>query len=171
METIASVVYGEFATRLNKRCPECHRVLACSNCGSVEHTVEKKTDVNIAVHMLKDAMNHQYTEAFLVTADRDLLPVVDALLDRQQFPVPLRVTILFPPGARLSDEFRERERSLRSLKCVELSTSKMVRFPEELARELGNFRFPDHWKVRKELSPALAPRANARDVRPAPSRG
>jgi uncharacterized LabA/DUF88 family protein len=164
METIAEVIYGEFATRGNKRCSQCGRVLSCGNCGSAEHTVEKKTDVNIAVHMLRDAVNHMYTEALLVTADRDLLPVVEAVLDRQQFPDPLRVTVLFPPGARFNTEFLERERMLRGLRCIELSTARMVRFPEELARR-WNFRFPQHWRIREEPSAALVSRFGTEGAR------
>jgi len=151
MKTVADVIEGEFARRPNRKCELCRRPLVCASCGSTEHTVEKKTDVNIAVHMLTDAMKGLYMDAYLVTRDRDLLPVVAALLNRRQFPSPLRVNVLFPPGGH-TDEFRELEQRLPGFRCIDLSTSKMVRFPEELAKKLGDFRFPEHWKIRKQGS-------------------
>ena len=151
MKTIAQVILGEFATSPTKKCAACNGVWACQRCGSTERTVEKKTDVNIAVEMVLDAANRLSTEAFLVTADRDLLPAVEAVLDGTRFPGPPRITVLFPPG-RSTQEFLQMERRIPGLSCKTLSTAKMVRFPEQLASQLG-FKFPDRWKLAKRVSP------------------
>lgn len=145
MGTIADVILGTFVPRQ----------IGCPECGHVEHTVrEKKTDVNIAVQMVVDAVLRLYDEAFLVTADLDLLPAVRTVVDERLYaaldpglpPSVPHVTVLFPPHSQYSQEFLEFERNCPRVRCIEMITANIVRFRESLATEL-KYEFPQHWKL------------------------
>jgi uncharacterized LabA/DUF88 family protein len=58
---------------------------ACRTCGShwTDHE-EKETDVNIALHLLRDAQQDRYDRALLISGDSDLAPAVRMV--RQLFP-------------------------------------------------------------------------------------
>ena len=76
----------------------------CSHCGNVARIPEeKKTDVNIASHMLVDAFTGQFDMAFLVSGDSDLVPPIEMM--RQHHPA-VRVIVAFPPG-RTSDDLKK----------------------------------------------------------------
>lgn len=70
----------------SRRCPHCD--------GRWNHNQEKQTDVSMAVAMVMDAMDGVADEMFLLSADSDLVPVVDLLQGRLGVPV----TVLDPPG-------------------------------------------------------------------------
>jgi uncharacterized LabA/DUF88 family protein len=67
----------------------------CFECGHtfIKHN-EKKSDVNIAVKLITDAMEDLYDSAVLISADSDLTPAVDAI--KTYFPGK-RVLLFFPP--------------------------------------------------------------------------
>jgi uncharacterized LabA/DUF88 family protein len=56
---------------------------------------EKQSDVNFAIHLLHQAHIDGFDKAFLVTADSDLCPVIDLVLDN--FPEK-ELVILTPPN-------------------------------------------------------------------------
>jgi uncharacterized LabA/DUF88 family protein len=64
------VIQGRFKWK-EKRCPLCK--------GKYETHVEKRTDVNIALKVVGDAIENLYDRAVIVSADSDLLPVVAAI--------------------------------------------------------------------------------------------
>jgi uncharacterized LabA/DUF88 family protein len=68
----------------------------CSNCGRVYYdTNEKRTDVNIATHMLVDAFQDSFDTAILISADSDLtLPLKEIT---RLFPNKY-VKVAFPPS-------------------------------------------------------------------------
>jgi len=69
---------------------------SCSRCGhSWDDNEEKMTDVNIAVHMLTDALDDKYDTAMLISGDSDLVPPINTVHDR--FPQK-RVLVVFPPN-------------------------------------------------------------------------
>jgi hypothetical protein len=53
---------------------------------------EKKTDVNIAVHMLSDAFAGTYDKMFVVSADSDIQPAVEWVVKNTA----VRVTVYIP---------------------------------------------------------------------------
>ena len=67
----------------------------CFECGHtfIKHS-EKKSDVNIAVKFITDAMEDLYDSAVLISADSDLTPAADAI--KRYFPEK-RVLLFFPP--------------------------------------------------------------------------
>lgn len=55
------------------------RLSRCNSCRSSSHShIEKETDVNIAVHLLKNAAKDLFDTAILVSGDSDLVPAVKA---------------------------------------------------------------------------------------------
>ncbi len=65
----------------------------CDNCGNVrtEHE-EKETDVKIALQILEDAMDDKFDTAFIMSADADLVPVIQSI--RKRFPEKRFVMVL-----------------------------------------------------------------------------
>lgn len=74
----------------------------CKSCGAkwVAHE-EKETDVNIALWLLNEAYKDNFDEAFILSRDSDLTPVVRMVLE--EFPKK-RVKIISPPNAGHSKE-------------------------------------------------------------------
>ncbi len=75
---------------------------ACGNSWNVPE--EKKTDVNIATHMLTDAMQDLYDDAFLISADSDLVPPIEMISSLY----PTKSTIVAFPPKRKSQELRKK---------------------------------------------------------------
>ena len=68
----------------------------CRRCGATWATFEEKmTDVNIAVALLRDATQHAFDTAIVVSADSDLIGPIDAVL--HGYPEK-RIVIAFPPN-------------------------------------------------------------------------
>lgn len=84
--TNTSFVYGHYKSKQKK----------CSSCKYPwNDNEEKMTDVNIAVHMLTDAMDDLYDMAMLISGDSDLVPPITAV--HLKFPTK-RVIVAFPPN-------------------------------------------------------------------------
>jgi uncharacterized LabA/DUF88 family protein len=67
----------------------------CRACGhSRTHYEEKETDVNIATHLVADALSHACQDALIISADSDLAPAVT--LVRAKSPGTF-VAVAFPP--------------------------------------------------------------------------
>ena len=108
---------------------------------------------------------NRYDEAFLVSADMDMLPAVEAVSDPTLFRSPKTVTILFPPHADTSREFLAALDSLgvSRVRPIEMRVANIVRFPVELAAKLG-YEFPAHWALGSSGPPVAPPRANIRSA-------
>ena len=79
------------------------RQMECPNCDHRwKRHQEKQSDVNIAMMMMRDAYDGAMDEAFVVSGDSDLVPVVKHLVDDRSIPV----TLIKPPR-RHSDELEE----------------------------------------------------------------
>lgn len=84
------VIRGAFEMR-DKQCPNCENWY--------KRPQEKRTDVNIATHLLADAFDDTFDTAYLVCADADLVPAVS--LVKQRFG---KTFVLIDPPRRHSDE-------------------------------------------------------------------
>ena len=70
----------------------------CDHCGHpAYHPQEKKTDVNIATHLICDAIENRYDTALLVTGDSDLVPALEAV---KRLAPTKRLVVVFPPNRR-----------------------------------------------------------------------
>ena len=77
------------------------KTITCRSCGASRETFEEKmTDVNIAIALLRDAMQDAFDTAIIISADSDLIGSVDAV--RHICPTK-RIVVAFPPGHH-SDE-------------------------------------------------------------------
>jgi uncharacterized LabA/DUF88 family protein len=77
--------------------------IICPDCGySWQDAKEKRTDVNIAVQMILDALADKYDTALLISGDSDLVP---AVLGIRYYLESKRVTVAFPPD-RHSNELK-----------------------------------------------------------------
>jgi len=104
----------------------------CRRCGGVYDLYEeKKTDVNIACHVLMDAFGGQYERIYIVSGDSDLVPAVDAA---KRVNPSYRILIANPPK-RKSEElcaaadasFSIKEKGLRASQLPETVESRTGR--------------------------------------------
>lgn len=152
----AEIIYGSCRER-PIRCPACKLGMQC-RCGCDRRFIEKMTDVNIAVHLLEDAIDNLFDRAYLVSADVDLVPAIHAVLRRAP---ESQVVVLLPPEAVVAAEFANLERAYpRRAIARHLDLNKLRRFPDELPRQWG-MRLPAHW----------AENAGRRPARPEPGTG
>ena len=78
-----------------------HRFRTCRECGQKSRSYEEKmTDVNIATHLFRLAVEDEYDVAVLVSGDTDLVPAIEAV--KSTFPHK-EVHALLPPGDRGRD--------------------------------------------------------------------
>ena len=100
--------------------------------------VEKRTDVNIALKLLGDAIENLYDRAVIISADSDLLPAISAV---HRHAAGKEVGFMFPIG-RTSFDLRQnadfrlwmRERLLRD-----------SQFPDKFEVEGATFERPSNW--------------------------
>ncbi|MGA2034314.1 MAG: NYN domain-containing protein [Thermoguttaceae bacterium] len=113
----------------------------CSNCGNVAQIPEeKKTDVNIASHMLVDAFTDRFDVAFLVSGDSDLVPPIEMM--RQHHPT-VRVIVAFPPG-RASDDLK---RIAHGWFWINEKTLRISQLPNPVTKPNGyQLHRPGSWK-------------------------
>ena len=69
------------------KCPLCSQTF--------NRPTEKRTDVNIAIRMITDCFENKVDVLSLVTADTDLIPPIEYILDK--FPT-IKIKIYFPPS-------------------------------------------------------------------------
>jgi uncharacterized LabA/DUF88 family protein len=73
----------------------------CKHCGEVYQVPEeKRTDVNIAVHLIGDCLLNNTDILVLITADSDIVPPIEFIL--KNFP-DKKIKIYFPPQASSYD--------------------------------------------------------------------
>jgi len=106
--------------------------IECHNCG---HTwkahEEKQSDVNLAVHLVREAYKDAYDCAYIVTGDSDLVPPVKLL--KEIFP-DKTVKVICPPGRRHSKELGTIASKLAKIKVIHLEECLL---PESLATHTG----------------------------------
>lgn len=114
--------------------------VTCSRCGhSHEAYHEKMTDVNIAIELMTDALQDRMDTAFLVSADSDLLGVVNKVHELFK----TRVVVAFPP---------ERHSNALKQACdghLHIGRSVLAKslFPDEVVKPDGFvLRRPNRWR-------------------------
>jgi uncharacterized LabA/DUF88 family protein len=84
----------------------------CNSCKTSWDTrEEKESDVNIAIYLLNEAHLDHYDKAFIVTADSDLVPAIQMVLDT--FPEK-EIVVLTPPNRyRIAREIRSKVETIK----------------------------------------------------------
>jgi len=115
--------------------------ITCNKCGNtILKSSEKKTDVNIAVKMITDAMDDLYDIAVLVGADSDLVPVVSAV---KKYFSKKKIVLFFPPG-RKSAELRNTCHRFGGV--INKTTLKNSQFDDTVSSKTGYpLKRPVHW--------------------------
>jgi len=113
----------------------------CRRCGSVAQIPEeKKTDVNIASHMIADAFNDRFDSAILISGDSDLVPPIEII---KKYRPDKRIIVAFPPK-RQSYELRQTAHG-----CFDIyeKTLKLSLLPNPVVKPDGHKLFkPETWK-------------------------
>ncbi|MCK4727527.1 MAG: NYN domain-containing protein [Desulfobacterales bacterium] len=128
---LVEIHYGHYLAHTRK----------CKKCGSsFTRYNEKRSDVNIAVNLLTDAMDDLYDTAVLISGDGDLVPAVQAI--KEYFPKK-RVVLFFPP---------KRPSAFLKNTChvfggtLNKHTISKSQLPETVTSKLGYpLRRPAHW--------------------------
>lgn len=90
-QTGVNVVYGEFRKK-DRYCNRCKEYYPTFE--------EKQTDVNIAIHLFRLAIEDRYDTALILSGDSDLLPSIKAV--KTTFPSK-RVVVIIPTGRRAEE--------------------------------------------------------------------
>lgn len=84
-------IYGKYKSAPHK----------CVKCGHVDNTpTEKMTDVNLTIHLLKDALEHQFRTALLVTGDSDFSGLIQMVRTVHK---DKSIVVAFPPKRRTKE--------------------------------------------------------------------
>ncbi|MBN1555115.1 MAG: NYN domain-containing protein [Phycisphaerae bacterium] len=123
------IVWGKFKRRDKK----------CHLCGGTFLThEEKRTDVNIALGIVSDAVEDRFDKAILISADSDLLPVVQTV---HRLAPDKEVGVMFPIG-RSSEDLRRNADFLRKMPESLLQASQ---FPNEVVVGTSTIKRPSNW--------------------------
>ncbi len=113
----------------------------CRKCGySMEVPEEKKTDVNIATHMMTDAFQDCFDIAMVISGDSDLVPPVEMI--RMHLP-DKRIVVAFPPGRQSHDL----QRAADSCFWINQKHLRISQLPNPVAKANGHLLYrPSTWK-------------------------
>ena len=114
----ATIVYGEFKRR-DRFCTNCHK-------SYIAHE-EKQTDVNIAIHLFRLAIEDRYDTALILSGDSDLIPSIKAV--KNTFPSK-KAGVIIPAGRRAEElkancDFSIKIREKNLIKCQFANPLKM----------------------------------------------
>jgi len=127
----SKVVYGYYLAK----------TMTCHNCGhAYVRQEEKMTDVNIACHMLTDAMAERFDVALLVSGDSDLVPPVRNI--RQHWPNK-QIIAMFPPN-RHSEALKN---AVHGYVRIREDKLRQCQLPDVVPLQSnGTINRPDHWR-------------------------
>lgn len=113
----------------------------CHACGTQYQAYEeKKTDVNIACHILNDAYQNRFDCCYVVSGDSDLVPPLEII---RQYHTD-KVTIVAHPPKRKSTELCQIAHGWFSISRQKL---KLNQLPESIqTKSGGRINRPDKWK-------------------------
>ena len=127
-----TVVPGHFITEPR----DCR---ACKN--EWQHPTEKEGDINVAIHLLRDAFMDQVDHAYIVTADSDQSATVKMF--RKQFPHK-SITAVVPPGKKRSEDIH-RHVNGGTIMLNEAHIERAVMPPVVFKQGLSSFRRPNEY--------------------------
>jgi uncharacterized LabA/DUF88 family protein len=126
-------------------CRKCRKIsnsILCPKCQAVNLLPEeKKSDVNVASQMLKDAYENLFDVAYLISGDSDLVPPIEII--RAMTPTK-RVVVFFPPK-RFSSELKDIASGHFFLKFAHINKSLL---PCEILKPDGKtITIPSEWDL------------------------
>ncbi|MDD5015549.1 MAG: NYN domain-containing protein [Atribacterota bacterium] len=137
------IIYGLFKYK-NIKC----LVRNCTYQGSKLFDVpeEKGTDVNIAVHMIKDAINDECDRLIVISGDSDLVPAVKAV----KLITPNKIVIVYVPANNIvRGAANELRNSSDRHKTLPNNLLPKAQFPDQLIdSEGGIIQKPLSWSIK-----------------------
>lgn len=115
--------------------------VTCNNCGHTYTTHhEKMTDVNIALHLVTDAIQDRFDVALLFSADSDLVTAINAVHDLVK---EKKVICIFPPHRYSNNLIRVAD----GYKHIDRKSIIRSQFPEVVNKPNGSWiKRPTPWK-------------------------
>lgn len=113
--------------------------IMCHKCNQLFKThEEKRTDVNIALKILCDAVDDIYDKAVIVSADSDLIPAIHAV---RKYAPDKRIGVMFPIGRTNNDLTKEADFRIKMSQRI----LQNCQFPKQI--KVGNtiIKRPDSW--------------------------
>ena len=108
---------------------------------TIEVFEEKRTDVNIASHLLMDAFGGRYDAAVVVSNDSDLTTPIEMVVNR----LGKRVIVVNPyPARRQSSELRRA--ASQTIPEINASVLRASQFSDRLTDARGSFTRPRAWR-------------------------
>jgi hypothetical protein len=118
------------------------RLSRCVSCPFSRHShIEKETDVNIAVHLLKNAAKNIFDTAFLVSGDSDLMPAVKAF--KELYPGK-KIGCIFP-FLRHSDDLKAHVDFHTKIELVDVKNAQLQ---DTIITPSGIITKPEKYRVR-----------------------
>ena len=119
--------------------------IACPNCTGLGLRVpeEKRTDVNIGIHMIDDAYRGICEQQVVVSGDSDLVPAVRMV--RQRFP-DIKTTVYIPARTKQRAAATELRKAAHRSKQVPLQLLPLAQMPPRIPDGVGGFiEKPAEW--------------------------
>ncbi len=108
---------------------------------TIETFEEKRTDVNMASHLLVDAFEGRYDTAIVVSNDSDLTTPIEMAVNR----LGKQAIVVNPyPSRRQSSELRRA--ASRTVSEINASVLRASQFPDKLTDAQGSFTRPGSWR-------------------------
>ncbi len=112
----------------------------CHICGKIYKThEEKRTDVNIALKILGDAIDDLYDKALIVSADSDLIPAIQSV---HKYKPEKQVGIMFPIGRNNYDLRQKADFRIKMSQRL----LQVCQFPEQIKIANTIIKKPDEWQ-------------------------
>lgn len=122
------------------------KTIVCPHCGfAIQRPEEKKTDVNISVRMMSDCVQGKVDSVVLVSADTDLIPPLEFILDNFKR---IKAKVYFPPS-NSSHDIRDFMKK-RGMKVKDLVNNAERFYRAKMPDTVGQYTIPAEWK-RKQV--------------------
>ena len=142
LNTISNLetIFGQFKKRQVKGvlCESEDRKQLNKNIVKIKKWEEKKSDVNIATHLVADAYQNKYDCAVLISNDTDLTPPLLHIKHKLK-----KLVIVISPYKEINAELKK---SAHFYKSVSTKTLEKSQFPEKMIDAKGEFFCPPKWK-------------------------
>ena len=148
IKTISNVeiIFGKFKKRQIKGflCSFSERKRLKKEIVEISKWEEKKSDVNIATHIVSDAYKNKFDCAVLISNDTDLTPPLLHIKQNLK-----KLVIIISPYNSIHTDLKK---SSHFYKTISLSTLEQCQFPEKMEDIKGAFFCPPKWKQSEGLT-------------------
>lgn len=106
-------------------------------CVKIIKTEEKGSDVNLGVHLVRDALLKRFDKAVVITNDGDLVEAIKIVIDEAKLPV-----VLLSPCTNIAYSLKNLATETQTIKEKNI---KKAQFPDEIIFEGKLIKKPEDW--------------------------